>query len=42
MNDHDTLKVVKKKGQWLVDFKYLFEHDADSLAVKPLLKDSLQ
>lgn len=23
----DTLKVVKKDGQWLVDFKYLFDHD---------------
>lgn len=41
-NDHDTLKVVKKNGQWLVDFKYLFEHNGDSLVVKPLLKDSLQ
>ncbi|MFT4094820.1 MAG: hypothetical protein QM640_14405 [Niabella sp.] len=23
----DTLKVVKKEGRWLVDFKYLFDHD---------------
>ena len=30
-NDHDTLKVLKKNNQWLVDFKYLFEHDNDSL-----------
>jgi hypothetical protein len=40
-NDHDTLKVVKKDGQWLVDFKYLFQHDADSLVAKPILKDTL-
>jgi len=30
-NDHDTLRVVKKQNQWLVDLKYLFEHDRDSL-----------
>ena len=29
-NDHDTLKVVKKKGQWLIDLKYLYEHDMDT------------
>lgn len=23
----DTLKVVKKEGIWLVDFKYLFDHE---------------
>jgi len=23
----DTLKVVKKEGKWLVDFKYLFDHE---------------
>lgn len=26
-NDHDTLKVLKKNDQWLVDLKYLFQHD---------------
>ncbi|HBB57462.1 MAG TPA: hypothetical protein DCZ87_02170 [Chitinophagaceae bacterium] len=26
-NDHDTLRIVKSKDQWLVDLKYLYEHD---------------
>ena len=40
-NDHDTLKVVKMKGQWLVDFKYLYQHDMDTMQVKPVAgKDS--
>ena len=30
-NDKDTLKIVKERGQWLVDLKYLFEHDMDTL-----------
>ena len=34
-NDHDTLKVVKDEGAWLVDFNYLFDHDADSLSAPP-------
>ena len=29
-NDHDTLKVQKVKGQWLIDLKYLYEHDMDT------------
>ena len=29
-NDADTLRVVKKDNQWLVDFKYLYLHDTDS------------
>jgi hypothetical protein len=41
-NDHDTLKVVKKNGQWLVDFKYLFQHDSDTTLPKPLPKDPVQ
>lgn len=41
-NDHDTLKVVKQNSQWLVDFKYLFQHDADTTLPKPLPKDSVQ
>jgi hypothetical protein len=41
-NDHDTLKVVKQNGQWLVDFKYLYEHDLDTLYNKPVNKDSLK
>ena len=30
-NDHDTLRILKKKNQWLVDLKYLFNRDGDSL-----------
>ena len=29
-NDHDTLKIVKQNGQWLVDLKYLYEHEPDT------------
>ena len=29
-NDHDTLRVLRKNNLWLVDLKYLFEHDRDS------------
>jgi hypothetical protein len=29
-NDHDTLKVSKVNGQWLIDLKYLYEHDMDT------------
>lgn len=37
-NNWDTLKIVKLKGQWLVDFKYLFEHDSDTL-INPFTKN---
>ena len=37
-NNWDTLKIVKLKGQWLVDFKYLFEHDSDTL-INPVNKN---
>lgn len=33
-NDKDTLKIVRKNGQWLVDLKYLFEHDMDTINYK--------
>lgn len=33
-NDPDTLKLVKQNGQWLVDLKYLYLHDTDSLQNK--------
>jgi hypothetical protein len=29
-NDHDSLKILKLKGQWLVDLKYLYQHSVDS------------
>jgi hypothetical protein len=32
-NNWDTLKVVKLHDNWLVDLKYLFTHDRDSLAI---------
>ena len=41
-NDHDTLKVLKKDGQWLVDFKYLYEHEADTLQQKLSNNDTLK
>jgi hypothetical protein len=40
-NDPDTLKVIKSNGQWLVDLKYLYEHDADTIVHKPIINDSL-
>ncbi len=30
-NDHDTLRVLRKNSLWLVDLKYLFDHDNDTL-----------
>jgi hypothetical protein len=29
-NNPDTLKVLKMRGQWLVDLKYLYDHDLDT------------
>lgn len=40
-NDHDTLKVIRDKDKWLIDLKYLFQHDADTMLLKPLPKDSM-
>jgi hypothetical protein len=36
-NDKDTLRIVKQNGQWLVDLKYLFEHDLDTTLNKPVI-----
>jgi hypothetical protein len=33
--DKDTLKVLKVKDQWLVDLKYLYEHNMDTVLNKP-------
>lgn len=41
-NDHDTLKILKQNGQWLVDLKYLYEHDADTLPTNKIINDSLR
>jgi hypothetical protein len=40
--DHDTLKVLRTNGKWLVDLKYLYLHDADSIGIKPTASDSLK
>ena len=37
-NNWDTLKAIKQKGEWLVDFKYLFNHDQDTLIKYPVNK----
>ena len=42
-NDKDTLKILKQSGQWLVDVKYLWQHDEDSIFKKPAIqKDSIR
>ncbi len=41
-NDHDTLKVLKLNGEWLVDFKYLYQHDADTLTTKKITNDTVK
>lgn len=41
-NDHDTLKVVKTNGQWLVDLKYLYEHESDTLQLKEVINDKIK
>jgi len=41
-NDPDTLKVLKTNGQWLVDFKYLYEHGTDTLQHKTVVNDTIK
>jgi hypothetical protein len=41
-NDPDTLKVIKSNGQWLVDLKYLYQHDADTLQSKTITNDTIK
>ena len=42
-NDKDTLKVLRLNGQWLVDVKYIWLHDEDTIFRKPMIqKDSLK
>lgn len=41
-NDPDTLRVMRANGLWLVDLKYLYEHDADTLVSKPIEKDTIR
>jgi hypothetical protein len=40
-NDHDTLKILNMKGKWLVDLKYLYQHDEDTSLNKIITRDSL-
>jgi hypothetical protein len=42
MNDRDTLKILKQNGKWLVDLKYLYEHDMDAMHMSPNNRDSLK
>ena len=42
MNDPDTLKVIRVNGQWLVDLKYLYQHDADSVLHKSIPNDTIK
>jgi hypothetical protein len=39
--NQDTLKVVRIADKWLVDLKYLFQHDSDT-TYRKLPKDSLK
>lgn len=38
-NDHDTLKVVRQNEKWLIDLKYLFQHEEE--IPEPTTTDSL-
>jgi hypothetical protein len=38
--DHDTLKVLKVNNQWLVDLKYLYQHDMDTVRPGKLAIDT--
>jgi hypothetical protein len=41
-NDPDTLKVLRLKNTWLVDLKYLYQHDADTTFNTIKTTDSLK
>ena len=40
-DNHDTLKIVKTNGQWLVDFKYLYLH-SDTLYLKDIINNKIK
>jgi len=42
MNNDDTLRIMKKNGQWLVDLKYLYEHDMDTMNINNNKRDTLK
>jgi hypothetical protein len=42
-NKRDTIKIVRKNGQWLVDLKYLFDHGMDTAVYRQNSKiDTIQ
>jgi Domain of unknown function (DUF4878) len=41
-NDPDTLKVIKANGQWLIDLKYLYQHDMDTLSHTENINDKIK
>ncbi len=41
-NDKDTLRVIKSNQQWVVDLKYIFEHDRDTFNNKINRIDTVQ
>jgi len=41
-NNPDTLKVLRREGGWLVDLKYLYEHDMDTLLRQSPVIDSVK
>jgi len=42
MNNDDTLRILKISGQWLVDLKYLYEHDLDTMKINTPKRDMLK
>ncbi len=42
MNNEDTLRILKTNGQWLVDLKYLYEHDMDTMKININKRDTLK
>ncbi len=42
MNNPDTLRILKQNNNWLVDLKYLYEHDYDTAMQRLLSKDTLK
>ena len=42
MNNDDTLRILKTNGQWLVDLKYLYEHDMETMKINAYKRDTLK
>ncbi len=41
-NDHDTLRIIRGNDKWLVDLKYLYQHDVDTNYNRVTTNDTLQ